>query len=108
MTNESSLQRMQIFQRPDALDRGDRSAVIGGCERETGFDPASVCQHGACSTCSHAAALFGTGHTKRVPENIQERVTAWSGDFVIPTVYLKRNIDGRTRRHEISFKFPCR
>src|SRR5260370_18034734 len=108
MTNESGLQPMQVVQCPDALDRGDRPAVIGSRKRETGFDPASVCQHGACSTCSHVAALFGTGHAKLVPENIQERVTAWSRDLVIPTVYLERNIDGRARRHEVSSKLSCR
>src|SRR5260370_9850804 len=108
MTNESGLQPMQVVQCPDALDRGARPAVIGSRKRETGFDPASVCQHGACSTCSHVAALFGTGHTKLVPENIQERGPAWSRDLVIPTVYLERNIDGRARRHEVSSKLSCR
>src|SRR3984893_6004445 len=104
MTNEGGLQRMQLVQSPDALDRGDRPAVIGSRKRETGFDPASVRQHGACSTCSHVAAFFGAGHAKLVPENIQERVAACRRDLVIPTVYLERNIDGRTRRHEVSLK----
>src|SRR5450631_2606766 len=104
MTNEGGLQRMQAVQCPDALDRGDRPPVTGSRKRETGFDPASVRQHGACSTCSHVAAFFGAGHAKLVPENIQERVAAWNRDLVIPTVYLERNMDGRTRRHEVSYK----
>src|SRR5882724_6686286 len=108
MTNESGLQPMQIVQCPDALDRGDRPAVIGCRKRKTGFNAASVCQHGACSACSHIAAFFGAGHAKPVPENIQQRFTAWHRDFVIPTVYLERNMDGRTRRHEVSLKWSGR
>src|SRR5216684_9061845 len=108
MSNEGGLQRMQAVQCPDALDRGDRPAVIQSRKRETGFDPASVRQHGACSTCSHVAAFFGAGHTKLVPENIQERVAALSRDFMISTVYLERNMNGRTRRHEVSLKLSCR
>src|ERR1700682_5064444 len=108
VTNEGGLQRMQSVQRPDALDRGDRPPVIGSPKRETGFDPASVRQHGACSPCSHVAAFFGAGHAKLVPENVQKRVAARSRDFVIPTVYLERNMDGRTRRHEVSLKLSCR
>src|ERR1700730_5989569 len=99
---------MQSVQCPDALDRGDRPAVIGSRKRETGLDPASVRQHGARSTCSHVTAFFGAGHAKLVPENIQERVATWRADLVIPTVYLERNMDGRTRRHEVSLKVLCR
>jgi len=73
---ERRLHGMQRVGRAEALDGGDRLAVVHHREAQTGIDPPAVHVHGARAALSVVAALFRAGEGDGLAQAVEQR-RAW-------------------------------
>ena len=73
MLYKGFLQWMKAAVRSKALHGRNVAALILDGQRETGVDPLTVHQHGACPACSLIAAFLRAGQMKIVAHEIEQR-----------------------------------